>query len=67
MSEITTSLKGLIRRVEKHMEAIFVAAAFFFMTLGFYVIFEQPQHKIWGGYWRCHRTNLLGGCTSACL
>ena len=48
MSKIATSLQGLIRRVKKRMEAAIVAAAICFMTLGFYVVFEQPQHRIWG-------------------
>jgi uncharacterized membrane protein YccC len=48
MTTIRTLLEGLIREVKRHMEAVIVAAAIFFMTLGFYVIFEQPQYKIWG-------------------
>jgi Na+/melibiose symporter-like transporter len=48
MSKARTLLERLIREVKRHMVAVIVAAAIFFMTLGFYVIFEQPQYKIWG-------------------
>lgn len=48
MSRIITFLRGLIRGVKKHMEAVFIAIGIFSMTGGFYLMFEQPQYKIWG-------------------
>jgi len=49
MNRARTLLEWLIREVKKHMEAVIVAAAIFFMTVGFYLMFEHPQYKIWGG------------------
>lgn len=49
MNRARTLLEWLIREVKKHMEAVIVAAAIFFMTLGFYLMFERPEYKIWGG------------------
>lgn len=49
MNRVRTLLEWLIREVKRHMEAVIVAAAIFFMTVGFYLMFEHPQYKIWGG------------------
>jgi uncharacterized membrane protein YccC len=49
MSRAKNLLERLVGEVKRHMESVIVAAAIFFMTLGFYVVFEQPQYEIWGG------------------
>jgi hypothetical protein len=48
MSRAKNLLERLVGEVKRHMESVIVAAAIFFMTLGFYVVFEQPQYEIWG-------------------
>jgi hypothetical protein len=48
MIRIATFVKGLIRRVKKHMAAVVVGVGIFSATSGLYVILEHSQYKIWG-------------------
>jgi len=48
MSKITTFLKGLIRRLKEHMDAVNLTIGGIFIPLGFYVMVEKPEWKIIG-------------------